>query len=119
MLFKFVLNFVKSICIVPRVDDTNVRNNDVQARKPFSLEEIYSYVFYSYGFNGTWISDNEFIVENIISGDITVINVKTGETKKIFDGKDLPVRTFYNLLCNSSELQSVIDTSLSRRYYEI
>jgi len=46
------------------------------------------------GFNGTWISDHEFIVGNIITGDITITNVKTGKTKRIFDGTDLPVRAF-------------------------
>lgn len=91
--------FVKSIYIVPRVDDTHARNkDDIQAREPFSLEELYSYMYYSSGFNGTWISDNEFIVGNIISGDIKITNVKTGKTKKILDGSYLTVRTFYNIL---------------------
>jgi len=52
------------------------------------------------GFNGSWISDNEFIVWNIVTGDIDITNVKTKETKQIFNGTNLPVRIFYGLLYN-------------------
>ena len=52
------------------------------------------------GFNGSWISDNEFIVWNVVTGDIDITNVKTKETKQIFNGTNLPVRIFYGLLYN-------------------
>lgn len=44
------------------------------------------------GFNGTWISDNEIMMDNSFLGDITKYNVVTGEKTTIFDGKNLPVR---------------------------
>lgn len=53
------------------------------------MEDIYSYTCCPSGFNGSWISDNEFIVGSTITGDITTTNVKTGETKQIFNGTDL------------------------------
>ncbi|KAL0119761.1 hypothetical protein PUN28_007890 [Cardiocondyla obscurior] len=75
---------------VPLINDTGVLGKD-DNKKPFVLEEVYLYPYFSNGFNGTWISDNEFVVENVITGDITLTDVKTGETKQIFDGDDLPL----------------------------
>lgn len=91
-----------NLFIVSRVDDTGDTNKDYvyQQRRPFFLEEMYLHLFHSFGFNGTWISDNEFMVGNIITGDITITDVKTGESRQFFDGTYLPVRTFYDLPCN-------------------
>lgn len=77
---------------VPRTtgDVTTVRKDEIPKR-PFLLEEIYLHLFYSFGFNGTWVSDTEIMIADRISGDITVYDVLTGRSKLIFDGWRLPV----------------------------
>lgn len=88
--------------VVSRVDDVTTdapanSNNDRVTKEPFTLEEIYLHVHQSSGFNGTWISDREIMVADIETSDIIVYDVVTGETRRIFDGWNLPVRIFRNL----------------------
>ncbi|XP_071555267.1 venom dipeptidyl peptidase 4 [Temnothorax nylanderi] len=108
ILFAFVIVIGQSRT-APRVDDTDVRNKyDVQVRRPFSLEEIYIYLYYSFGFNGTWISDNEFMVGNIVLGDIRITDVKTGKTKLFFDGMDLPLPYKFGTSAISADKQYIL-----------
>jgi hypothetical protein len=73
-------------------------NSDVHAdnydedKEPFSLEEIYIHLFYGFRFNGTWISDTEIIIPDVMDGELAIYDVKTRQTKQIFEGQKLPVR---------------------------
>ncbi|KAH0946793.1 hypothetical protein HN011_002560 [Eciton burchellii] len=72
-------------------------NSDVHAdnydedKEPFSLEEIYIHLFYGFRFNGTWISDTEIIIPDVMDGELAIYDVKTRQTKQIFEGQKLPV----------------------------
>ncbi|XP_011154777.2 venom dipeptidyl peptidase 4 isoform X1 [Harpegnathos saltator] len=72
--------------VLPADQDSTTRSK----KKPFTLEEIYLNLYGQFGFNGTWISDNEIMVENLLFGYITKYNVVTGKKTTIFDGKILP-----------------------------
>jgi len=63
-----------------------------EEKEPFSLEDIYLHLFYGFRFNGTWISDTEIIIPDFITNDVAIYDVKTGQTKQIFEGRKLPVR---------------------------
>ncbi|KYN43954.1 Venom dipeptidyl peptidase 4 [Trachymyrmex septentrionalis] len=86
-------------------------------RKSFFLEEIYLYTYYSSGFNGSWISDNEFIVGSIITGDITITNVKTKETRQIFNGTDLPLPYKLSTATISADKQYILFGYNTRRVF--
>lgn len=110
-----------NLFVVSRVDDTGDINKGYgQHRKPFFLEEMYLHLYHSFHFNGTWISDNEFMVANLVTGDITITDVKTGKSRQFFDGTYLPVRTFYDLLCNLTFAISICNWYfvIRERYYE-
>ncbi|XP_028049203.2 venom dipeptidyl peptidase 4 isoform X2 [Monomorium pharaonis] len=108
ILCAFVITIGQSR-IVPRVNDTYVRNkDDNQYRKPFSLEETYLHVFYSFGFNGVWISDHEIMIVNISKGNITIFDVKTGNTTQFFDGINLPVKYKFSTAAISANRQYIL-----------
>lgn len=76
-------------------DDTKANNTDgnyKSGKKPFTLEETYLNLFYGSRFNGTWISDTEILIPDIMSNDLHVYDVLTGKSQLIFDGSKLPVR---------------------------
>jgi len=86
---------------LPAVSRAGNDNGDVHAdshdeddedREPFSLEEIYIRLFYGFRFNGTWISDTEIIIPDVMDGNLAIYDVKTGQTKQIFEEWKLPVR---------------------------
>ncbi|KAG5325464.1 VDDP4 peptidase, partial [Pseudoatta argentina] len=107
ILFAFVIVIGQSRT-VPNNNDTDIHNKDeIELRKPFFLEEIYLYTYYMSGFNGSWISDNEFMVESI-TGDIGIIDVKTKETKQIFNGTNLSVTYKFNTATISADKQYIL-----------
>ncbi|XP_018355747.1 PREDICTED: venom dipeptidyl peptidase 4 [Trachymyrmex septentrionalis] len=117
ILFAFVIVIGQSRT-VPNNNDTDIRNNDeIELRKSFFLEEIYLYTYYSSGFNGSWISDNEFIVGSIITGDITITNVKTKETRQIFNGTDLPLPYKLSTATISADKQYILFGYNTRRVF--
>ncbi|KAG5333282.1 VDPP4 peptidase, partial [Acromyrmex heyeri] len=116
ILFAFVIVIGQSRT-VPNNNDTDIHNKDeIELRKPFFLEEIYLYTYYMSGFNGSWISDNEFMVESI-TGDIGIIDVKTKETKQIFNGTNLSVPYKFNTATISADKQYILFSYNSRRVF--
>ncbi|XP_018402470.1 PREDICTED: venom dipeptidyl peptidase 4-like [Cyphomyrmex costatus] len=108
ILFAFVIVIGQSRT-VPNTNDTNIYNKDeTQFRKPFFLEETYFRVFSSFTFNGSWISDDEIIVGDEITGDITITDVKSGETRHIFNGTDLPLSYKFSTATISADKQYIL-----------
>ncbi|KAL6257404.1 hypothetical protein P5V15_010976 [Pogonomyrmex californicus] len=105
--FAFIIGQSRTI---PHVDDVSANDTDTEeiVRKPFSLEEAYLRLFHSFGFNGSWISDDEFIVGNMLTGDITLTNVKTAETKEFFNGTDLPLSYKISMATISADRQYIL-----------
>lgn len=104
ILYAFVI--IGQSRTIPHINNTDVR--DSQIRKPFSLEEIYRHVFYLFGFNGIWISDNEIMVGNVLSGDITITNVITGTNELFFNGLNLPDKYKYSIATISANRQYIL-----------
>lgn len=117
ILFAFTIVIGQSKTI-PRVDDTDIRyKDDIQLRKPFTLEETYLGLYYSFGFNGTWISDNEIMVGNIITGDITITDVKTKKNRRFFNGLDLPLPYRISVATISADRQYILFSYNIRHVY--
>ncbi|XP_014479089.1 PREDICTED: venom dipeptidyl peptidase 4 isoform X2 [Dinoponera quadriceps] len=98
---------------VSRVDESSIDvpvYKDSDVKKPFLLEEIYFHFYTPFGFNGTWISDDEILMENTILGDITKYNVMTGETTTMFDGKNLPLEYKFGSGTFSPDKQNILFT---------
>ncbi|XP_012054228.1 PREDICTED: venom dipeptidyl peptidase 4 [Atta cephalotes] len=116
ILFAFVIVIGQSRT-VPN-NDTDIHNKDeIEFRKPFFLEDIYLNTYYMSGFNGSWISDNEFIVWNVVTDDIDITNVKTKETKQIFNGTNLPVSYKFNTATISADKQYILFGYNTRRMF--
>ncbi|XP_032666841.1 venom dipeptidyl peptidase 4-like isoform X2 [Odontomachus brunneus] len=81
---------------------------DPGGKKPFSLEEIYLYLYAPSSLNGTWMSDNEIMVVDPIKNDITSHNVVTGEKTTIFNGTTLPMEYKYSTASLSASKENVL-----------
>ena len=67
---------------------------------PFNLEEIFNGGYYAMPFNGTWISQNEIIYDDIMAGGIIKFNVETQKFSTIVEA-DVMVRRKYFVLINN------------------